>query len=106
MDMMREMQGEGMPGMSMYSRDELMQQMEQYQGMYDGEGYEDYGDEDVSDEHPQAAAFGDEVSPKAILQDTIETVKGTLSTAMDSAKKAASAMADMFSGKGNADSEL
>lgn len=40
LDMMQEMQAAGMPGMSMYSRDEIMQQMEQYQGNYE---YDDEG---------------------------------------------------------------
>jgi len=92
--MMAQMQMEGMPGMSMYSKDEMMQQMEQYdedygsdEDSYAGEGDEedDYGfpeDQPVVDHDLSTAEI-----MKAAANKAAESVKGTVESAYEGAQK-------------------
>jgi len=100
--MMREMKGAGMPGMSMYNRDELM---DQFAGMgdEDGYGYDDYGDDYGTEEPPLGDPVMQVQTPGEILQDVVQTAADTVESAVEGAKNLASKVTSMFSA-GSSDS--
>eukprot|EP00191_Tetraselmis_sp_GSL018_P015891 CAMPEP_0177595942 /NCGR_PEP_ID=MMETSP0419_2-20121207/10687_1 /TAXON_ID=582737 /ORGANISM="Tetraselmis sp., Strain GSL018" /LENGTH=322 /DNA_ID=CAMNT_0019087559 /DNA_START=147 /DNA_END=1112 /DNA_ORIENTATION=+ len=90
--LMRDMQGAGMPGMSMYGRDELQDQLEGMKEMYGyGDDYGDYGDGADGDDSGEGEAEGDD-------QAAYDSVKSTVNSAVKGAKDAAAKVSSAFTG--------